>query len=741
MHTIMKRIHYTPGMLAIAILFPFMLNAQQSTFFKANTYYATMSYAEAIPLYSRVLKRDSVNEALLKIAECYRLTNDIKNTEKTYALIIKKGIGKPIHQLYYAQALMSTGQYEAALTNMAAYRADERGETFVNAITHLQKFFKDSAYYEIKKEAFNSKQNDFSPVLWNDHIIFTSSRVRSSLVNYEYLWSQNSFFKVYMVGKNPDGEYTSVQRFNPGIQKKFNDGPVCFNRDYSNLYFTRNNVNVGIAERATDGTVKLQLYRANLNIKGDSYQYPSAFEFNNKEYNYAHPSINAEGTRLYFSSDMPGGEGGMDLWVCAKEGDSWSAPTHLGDLVNTKGSEIFPCVFGNKLYFSSNGLEGIGGLDLFVVTLDANGMPMGNPSNLGVPMNSPADDFGIAWKDGGKSGFLSSNRESLSLDDDIYSFVVNMPTKQTFRLQVMDSLTSSLLNSNVTLIDDETGEKLVLSSDKGTYEVELFPNHSFSIECSASDYLQKSNLIYSPSIATDPFEIRLAKKKVLSFSGLVMEKGGLQTAVDSALVVITNKQGEKVCERYYTASDGKYIPCVLNPNEKYTVTASKQGYFTSLITFDELPTNGQLKTIYLEKIEIGKAIKIENIYFDYDKSDITPKAAVELDKVVKLLQENPDIIIELGSHTDCRGSATYNLSLSDRRAKSSAAYIVSKGIDPSRITGKGYGESQLLNGCQCEGAVKSACPDAEHQMNRRTEFKVTGFINGVGNATLKSNPH
>lgn len=204
----------------------------------------------------------------------------------------------------------------------------------------------------------------------------------------------------------------------------------------------------------------------------------------------------------------------------------------------------------------------------------------------------------------------------------------------------------------------------------------------------------------------------------------------MQITVDSALVVITNKLGEKVCERYYTTSDGKYIPCVLNPNEKYTVTASKPGYFTSLITFDELPTNGQLKTIYLEKIEIGKAIKIENIYFDYDKSDITAKAALELDKVVKLLQENPDIIIELGSHTDCRGSASYNLSLSDRRAKSSAAYIVSKGIDPSRITGKGYGESQLLNGCQCEGAVKSACSDSEHQMNRRTEFKVTGFIKG-----------
>ncbi|NTW33604.1 MAG: OmpA family protein, partial [Bacteroidetes bacterium] len=709
------------------------------TFLKANNLYESLAYAEAIPKYVSVLNKDStVTDALIKLADCYRLTNDVENAEKSYALIIKKGIGKPIHQFYYAQALMSSGKYAEAEKNMAAYRADERGETFAKAIDHINKFFKDSAYYKIKRESFNSKQNDFSPALWNDEIVFTSSRTRANLVDYKYSWTENNFFKIYTTSKDTNGEYKRVHRFAPRLQKKYNDGPLCFSNDGKTIYFTRNNINGSKSEKSSDGKVNLQLYKAIINKKGNGYEYPSAFEYNNKEFNFAHPAINSNGSRLYFSSDMPGGAGGMDLWMCNKEGDFWGKPQNLGNLVNTKSNDVFPTVSGNILYFSSNGLEGIGGLDIFWVLLDSNGLPKGNVVNFGVPMNSPADDFGISFNKDEKSGYLSSNRKTLNMDDDIYSFVVNKPPKQPYKILVEDSISGNLLISDISIKNIQSGEMTGLKDSSGTYIPELFPDNNYAIDANSKDYHSKSGIAYSPASDANPFEIKLTKIKVYVCFGFVYEKGGTQPPIDSALVIITDDKGEKVCEQYFTDINGKYIACTLKPSVEYTVTASKRGYFTNSITFNTLPADGRLENIYLDKIVIGKAIKIENIYFDYDKYNIRPDAAVELDKIVKVLKENPDIIIELGSHTDCRGPAIYNIWLSDCRAKSSAAYIVSMGIDSTRITGKGYGETQLVNDCKCEGYFVSKCTEQEHQMNRRTEFKVTGYVKGIGEVKIDS---
>lgn len=715
-----------------------MLRAQQSTFYKANTLFESMSYAEAIPKYIMVLKRDStVNDALVKLAECYRRINDVKNTEKIYALIIKKGIAKPIHQFYYAQALMSLGNYTEAQKYMAAYRSDERGEAFSEAFKNLNKFFKDSAYYKVKREPFNSKFNDFSPVIWNEKLLFTSSRLTSAVVNYEYPYTEKNYFKLYITSKKANGNYTKPRRFSKYLQKKYNDGTVCFSGDNKVMYLTRNNVKNGKDIRSSDGKVNLQVYKAIINKKGNGYGYASALEINDKEYSIAHPSINLAGTHLYFSSDMPGGSGGMDLWLCLKEGDYWSKPINLGNSLNTKGNELFPTVFKNTLYFSSNGLEGIGGLDIFQVELDSNGMPIGQPINMGVPVNSPADDFGIAWNKDGKSGYFSSNRKSLNMDDDIYSFTDNKPAKAKFKIVVMDSASSQLVNSIITITDLNNNDKKEISGENGTYEFESYPDHKYAIDAKAYNYNAKNGVMFLPSSDPSPLEIRLSKVKITVFSGLVYEKG-TDHLIDNALVFITNEKGDSICEKFHTDVNGKYTTCVLKPNEKFTFTAIKKGYFTTSITIGQLPANGKLENIYMDKIVIGKAIVIENIYFDYNKADIRSDAAIELDKIVKLMNENPEIIIELGSHTDCRGSAKYNLDLSDRRAKSSAAYIVSKGIDKSRITGKGYGESQLLNDCKCEGNLKSDCSEVEHQLNRRTEFKVTGFVNGIGNVKVGS---
>jgi outer membrane protein OmpA-like peptidoglycan-associated protein/tetratricopeptide (TPR) repeat protein len=733
----MKKHNYCIGLLFLAFLFPTMLKAQEATFIKANSLFESMDYAEAIPKYSLVLKKDSsVNEALLKMADCYRMINDINNAEKAYGLVIKKDLGKPIHHFYYAQALMSTGKYAEAENQMAQYLADERGQEFADAIKHIQRFFWDSAYYKINLEPFNSKQNDFSPALSNGKIVFTSSRVRSHIVNYDYQWTQNNFFKLYVTSKKSNGKYKKSRLFIPSLQKRFNNGPLCFSNDGKTVYFTRNNVDGSVFAKSSEGAVTLQLFKASINKKGNGYEYPTAFEYNNKQYNYAHPALNADGTCLYFSSDMPGGSGGMDIWMCNKEGITWGKPINLGKLLNTKGNEVFPTVMGNTLYFSSNGLEGLGGLDLFSVIVDEKGLPNGEPINMGVPINGPADDFGIAWNTEGKTGYFSSNRKSLTFDDDIYSFVSDLPAKQNYNIVIKDSANGNSLVSKIILTDLRTGEKTTAADSNGKFNIMVYPNRHYSIDVHAKNYKSKTAVEYFPLADPNPFEIALSHLDGYACFGYVYDKLSPKTVVDSAMLIITDETGTQVCGLQMTNDNGEYIAYNLKSSHKYTVVTTRRGYFTGFSSLSNIHTDGRLPDILLEKIIIGKVIKIENIYFDYKKSDIRPDAEPELDKIVTLMKENPDIIIEIGSHTDCRASAKYNMDLSDRRAKATVAYIVKKGIEPQRISGKGYGESELLNDCGCEGNVKSKCPEEEHAKNRRTEFKVTGFIKGIGNVII-----
>lgn len=250
------------------------------------------------------------------------------------------------------------------------------------------------------------------------------------------------------------------------------------------------------------------------------------------------------------------------------------------------------------------------------------------------------------------------------------------------------------------------------------------------------NYKSKTAVEYFPLADPNPFEIALSHLDGYACFGYVYDKLSPKTVVDSAMLIITDETGTQVCGLQMTNDNGEYIAYNLKSSHKYTVVTTRRGYFTGFSSLSNIHTDGRLPDILLEKIIIGKVIKIENIYFDYKKSDIRPDAEPELDKIVTLMKENPDIIIEIGSHTDCRASAKYNMDLSDRRAKATVAYIVKKGIEPQRISGKGYGESELLNDCGCEGNVKSKCPEEEHAKNRRTEFKVTGFIKGIGNVII-----
>lgn len=718
----------------------FMTYAQRNALRKANKLYDSRAYSDAIPKYLKALKKDnSIAEAIFNLADCYRLTNNSKEAMNYYAKAVQCNASKPIHKLYYAQALMQNGNYSLAEKYLNEYKDDERGKTFSDAIKNINVYLKDTSKNQIKFAPFNSEYNDFSPVIYDNKVVFVSARTKATILKYIHSWTDKRYYYLYITQPNKNGKASKPKLFAPNIQIKYNDGPVSFAKDDKTIFFTRNNMKDNKVVRAETGDVKLNIYQAEFNKEKQRFDNIQSFNFNSDEYNTAHPAISPDGNRLYFVSDMPGGYGGMDIWYCSKIFGGWNNPVNLGSKVNTAGNEVFPYAYDDKtLYFSSNGLEGIGGLDIFSVKIDSTGKVIGKPRNIGANINSTADDFGITFYPDGYKGYFSSNRRNKDLNDDIYEFQIKQPFP--YNILVMDTNTRQLLDSKIKLVELNSQDKSELSEKSGNFTVDLYPHQTYDISAESNGYFPKSNLSYTaPQNNTEPYEILLKRQNKYFIRGTVYEVLTNDVIThDSAEIVITDDNNNTVYSQL-TDNNGQYHSPELLPNTRYTVTASKKGYYAIKPQIVEsIPIEGAVRDFYIHQIILGKAIVLKNIYFDFDKSSIRPDAASELDKIVTLLIENPDIIIELGSHTDCRGSKKYNEALSDRRAKASAAYIISKGIGNNRVSGKGYGEYQLLTDCPCEGNLISDCSEEDHQMNRRTEFKVTGFVSGLGNVNMKS---
>lgn len=372
--------------------------------------------------------------------------------------------------------------------------------------------------------------------------------------------------------------------------------------------------------------------------------------------NVSQPFLSADGKELYVSSDAAGGYGGKDLYVCNRTADGWSEPANLGSLVNTNGDETFPHLFNGKLYFASNGQLGMGGLDIFVAT--RKGKVWGDVQNLKPPVNSPADDFGIIWQ--------------------------HVPEEQKKDITATGFFTSSR------------------PGGKGNDDIYRFVLPRIKTYILTGTVIEK--IFENPK---DP------NSKVVGNSPLA----GASVTVSSDDSVILNT---------LTDSKGNFRSLIA-PEKYFKVLASKTDYFsksetTSSLGFssaDEDTVRATVK-IVLDKIYKEVQINISNIYYDYNKANIRPDAALVLDTLVTLLKENPEVKVELGSHTDSRGNDQYNMILSQKRAESCVNYLVSKGIDQSRLSAKGYGETQLVNNC----GNGVPCTEEEHQKNRRTTFKV-----------------
>ena len=401
---------------------------------------------------------------------------------------------------------------------------------------------------------------------------------------------------------------------------------------------------------------------------GDGWTVPAALGFLQEGVNYGHPAISADGKLLYFSCNSNEGWGGYDIWVSERTTEGWGEPKLMGRTINTTGNEKFPKVDGDTLYFSSDFHPGMGGLDIFKTWKMANGawVPV---QNLKPPLNSGSDDFGLvidyqAPKKGEvlQAGFFTSNRPDGTGNDDIYKF-----------------------------------EKRPVPPEPEKTEIPL------------ADYKLILEGYVLEKIYAEPGN---PDSKVL----------GRKPLEAADVKVIFNKKTKN-----FTVAEDGFFTFELEENMDYIFLGSKNGYLTSEEKFSTVgigkDPNNPVQTfeveIVLDRIFINKEIVLEDIYYDFDKWDIRSDAQPTLNKLARNLELNPSIRIELSSHTDCRGNDRYNQDLSQKRAQSAVDYLVSKGIAAGRLSARGFGESVPKSDCLC-----NRCSEDEHQLNRRTAFKI-----------------
>ena len=487
------------------------------------------------------------------------------------------------------------------------------------------------------------------------------------------------------------------------------------------------------------------IYYSKFNSTDSTWSTETPFLYNNDEYSVGHPTLSYDGSKLYFTSDMPGGLGGTDIYVCEKQSNGrWSKPQNLGEGINTEGNEMFPFINSKEgiLFFASNGHHGLGGLDVYM-SYDRNGK-FEKVLHMGAPINTSKDGFAFFTDKDMKYGYLSSNREGGKGDDDLYGFDILKPFKVTYyvrgRALSLENKSTPIPGSKVQLKDSNNNviaESVV--GDDGKYEFEVELEKDYQLFGEKTKYFPRSTSFNTNDMKGEVIErdVYLEKDPDISLYCLIMEKGTSNPIENVHIILLDNFTNNEflnlktpVTGDFKKALTGKKIGERLS----YQVKLEAPGYLGKTLTFNyEITKPGQINMhefldIKLDKLEvgtdIGKLIDINPIYFDLNKSNIRPDAATELDKIVKVMKENPTIEIELQSHTDCRASKAYNQALSDRRAKSSAKYVQEHIDRASRIYGKGYGESQLVNKCECEGSKKVPCTEEEHQQNRRTEFKI-----------------
>lgn len=601
-------------------------------------------------VYNKLTKREERaqrGEVAFKMAECHRRLNQYARASAAYQNAARYGYTDSVLYLRLGQMLMAEGKYAPAVKALTDYLEWKPGDKLAqNALAGarmgLEK--KGETRYVVKNaKLFNSRRADFSPMFLDGTfktLYFTSTNEKATGTRKSEITGMKKG-DIWFVTQDEQGKWKRPEAVEGELNTDADEGSVAFSPDGSTMYLSR-------ARREPNANTGVEIYTSQ---RSDAkWSAPVKFEITADTISsYSHPAVSPDGQWLYFCSDMPGGQGGLDIWrINLKERQG--SLENLGEWINTPGDEMFPTFRTDSVfYFSSNGHPGFGGLDIFRAELTRSGG--WNVSNMGRPVNSSADDFGMTFGEG-EQGYFSSNRTDGRGYDHLYSF-------------------------------------------------------------------------------------ELPELKI-QLSGWVLDKD--EEPVPNAVIRIVGNDGSN--QKQLAKPDGSFsFP--LDRGISYVMLAGAKGYLNAKqeFTSDTAEEDAEYSVDFI-LAPVNKPVVIDNIFYDYDRATLRPESKTALDELAQVLRDNPNVTIEMASHTDRHGSEAYNIDLSSRRAKSVIDYLISAGIEPERLQSQGYGKSrpktitkklnreypQFPEGTVLtEEFIDTLTPedqDAADQINRRTEFQV-----------------
>lgn len=616
----------------------------------------------------------------------------------------------------YIQALRFTENYTESqaliLESKSLFSTNKFFTRMQEGSNSFNKLFEDSALYTIKDAGINSGDGDFAANFSEKGIIYASKSVNTKAIHPTYGWDNDYYINLLQATYINDTTLGKGQLLKHQYLSKAHDGPVSFNSKGNLMLITKNT----LGKKVDKNVVVLSLYFSKL-VKGE-WSDLIPFIYNNKDYNVGHAVFAEQDSAIYFVSDKPGGYGEADLYVSRlTRNNEWSEPVNLGPTINTEQNELFPFVLDNTLYFTSNGHYGLGGLDIFEQQLNS-GI---KPKNIGYPVNSSHDDFGYIVDTTELRGYFSSNRTDNI--DRIYSF-----KKRPIQVNLVGIVYAiykekeAIPGHELTVLNETTGLLNTLQTNEfGQFSLILNTNENYRVSTSKEDFvLLQEGFVVTDGIHSDSTFYRELplKPTTLQVRLRVVELGsGKPIAYAKTTVTDYNLNTESVL----TTDENGIVVIKVDRDKTYWAHGSKKGYIDDNVAFNS--ANEYDKIIDLElklpPIVKGEKFKLENIFYDLNKSTLRGESMLALDKLADFIIKN-DLRIELSAHTDARGSDSYNLKLSQARAQSCVNYLITKGVKKTSIIAKGYGETQLIN--KCKNNV--TCPEELHQDNRRTEVKI-----------------
>jgi outer membrane protein OmpA-like peptidoglycan-associated protein/tetratricopeptide (TPR) repeat protein len=692
-----------------------LINAQTQDLQRAKRFFERTFYSEAIPLYESIIQENHSVAVLKNLADCYYYTNDYANAQRQYRSLISR-FSKDLEEEYYfrySQTLKATGNYEEANAVMRDYFISSNNKqelmNFEKRNVTLENVSAIGKRFEIKNLAINTANSEFGAVQQGQNLVFSGVKKKTGLFDKIYKWNNEQYLDLVSIPlENVKSSDTVVNYFSNEINTSMHEANVVFTKDGKTIYFTRNNYKNGKRGKNKDKISNLQIFKAEL--VGNKWTNITSLPFNSEDYSVEHPALSNDEKTLYFASDMPGTLGSFDIFSVAIDGTVYGTPINLGDKINTNKKEQFPFVSrDNKLYFSSNGHAGFGLLDVFVSEMQGN--TFSEPSNVGLPVNSGFDDFSFNIDSDTKLGYFASNRIGGKGNDDIYEL------KETKPLLIEDC--KQLIAGVITDVDSKLPLENALVSLQNSDKVEIQKmmttqdgKFSFAVACE-SVY---SVFAVKEDYTKDSKSFKLSKERD-RISDASMALKSLTTIRNEEELVLQKKKNEELAlleqkkkEQLALIEKEKQDKLIAAKNEIEAVKIKKKEKVDRIVAAEK----------DVVKVKNQLIIKTDPIYFDYDLWYIRKESKPILNRVIELMKKYPEMVVEIGSHTDSRGNGKYNTNLSSNRAQSTREYFINQGIPEKRIFAKGYGETVQIIKCE----PNESCTEEQHELNRRSEFVI-----------------